>query len=100
MTNLCGLLDVEPLGQQVGHFDEAHQVVHITLDASGYSGVLDLHGKAPAIMQVAPMHLHPQRTVITITTTITPPIITIMNMIIVIMMMMMLIMIETRASQG
>ena len=59
MTHLSGLLDVEPLGQQVGHFDEAHQVVHITLDASGYSRVLDLHGKAPAIMQVSPMHLHP-----------------------------------------
>ena len=58
--HLSGLLYVEALGQQVGHFDEAHQVVHITLDAAGHAWILDLHGKAPTVMQVAAMHLQAQ----------------------------------------
>lgn len=55
--HLGSLLYIQALGQQVGNVDEAHQVVHIALYAASHSWVLDLHGKAAPIMQIASMHL-------------------------------------------
>ena len=58
---LSCLFHIETLGQQVGNVDETHQVIHIALNAACYPWVLDLHGKASPIMQLASMHLRGQQ---------------------------------------
>ena len=57
VPNLGSRLHIQALGQQVGEVDDAHQVVHIALDAAGHPWVLDLHGNPAAIMERRPMHL-------------------------------------------
>ena len=56
-THLSSLLYIQPLGQQIGNVDEAHEVVHITLYAASHPRILNLHGKPPPIVKLASMHL-------------------------------------------
>lgn len=51
------VLHIQPLGQQVANADDAHQVVHIALNAASDARVLDLHHHAAPIVQHAAVHL-------------------------------------------
>ena len=57
MPRLGRILHVQPLGQQVADADDAHQIVHIALNAASDARVLDLHHHAAPIVQHAAVHL-------------------------------------------
>ena len=51
------LLNVQPLGQDVGDGDDAHQVVHVAADAAGHARVLDFEHHPLPVRQHRSMHL-------------------------------------------
>lgn len=55
--HLDRVLHVQPLGQDVGHRDQAHEVVNVALNAARHAGVLHLHRSFPAVVQPHTVHL-------------------------------------------